>query len=210
MITVQTRQKCSHCHTQGVLLSGAVVKTLAGMRVPAACNYCGEIVILKIAGIDNQRLHDPIFINTEIHLDTQTQVTIEGHYPAIEEYEIPQHCPPRIASTFREAIESLNGKKYETSIFLCGKALDISTKSMDTAWSLEKRLKKLAADGKITSDMADWAEEIRLDRNTAAHEDFELTEADAKDAVTFTEAFLTYVYSLPALINSRRANRKPS
>ena len=78
---------------------------------------------------------------------------------------------------------------------------------MDQSWKLEKRLKALAENGKITSDMANWAEEIRLDRNTAAHEDFVLSETDATDIVSFTKAFLTYMYSLPALIESRRAKR---
>lgn len=207
MITIHTRQKCTHCQTEGVMLTGYVRKTLAGIRVAAECNYCGEIIVLKIDGLDPKSLDDPFFINNIINLDTQDQVSIEGHYPTLQGIDIPLHCPPRIAATFRDAIENQHRHKYETAIFLCGKALDLATKSMDQSWKLEKRLKTLALSGKITADMADWAEEIRLDRNTAAHEDIQLTEADAQDIVTFTEAFLTYVYSLPALINSRRAKR---
>lgn len=189
------------------MLTGYARLTLAGVRVAAECNYCGEITVMKIEGLDRNSLDDPIFFNKVINLDIQSQVSIEGHYPALQDIDVPLHCPPRISATFRDAVESLHRKKYETAIFLCGKTLDLSTKSMDQAWKLEKRLKTLAETGKITTDMANWAEEIRLDRNMAAHEDIQFTEADAQDAVTFTEAFLTYVYSLPALIDSRRANR---
>lgn len=206
MATFHTRQKCTHCQTQGVLLSGEGVETMAGVRVPAECNYCGEIMVLKLRGVPGAYL-DSAYGHIIVNLDTNTLMSIDGYYPVIEGFAVPQHCPKKVESTFRESIENLQRGNFETAIFLCGRALDLSTKAMDQAWKLEKRLKQLAADGKITTDMANWAEEIRLDRNTATHEEHDFTEGEATDIVTFTEAFLTYVYSLPALISSRRAKR---
>jgi HEPN domain-containing protein len=125
-------------------------------------------------------------------------------YPQDMKREVPNDVPEKIGNAYEEALDNLHRGKYETSVLLCGKALDLSTKGMDAAWKLDQRLKKLAADGKITAAMADWAQEIRVDRNAAIHEDEDFTQKDAEDIVTFTEAFLTYIYTLPALINSRR------
>lgn len=210
MFTLNTRQKCPHCNTEGVMFTGNALNTDAGVRAPVECSYCGEMVVLKVGGLSEKMDTDQatnMFISTVINLDTRYDVWIDDSYPIVKDVETPPHCPERISDTFREALENLQRKKYETAIFLCGKTLDISTRSMDQSWKLEKRLKVLADKGKITADMASWAEEIRLDRNTAAHEDFVLSETDATDIVSFTEAFLTYMYSLPALIESRRAKR---
>tara|TARA_R100001230_G_C5630583_1_gene138330 strand:- start:104 stop:709 length:606 start_codon:yes stop_codon:yes gene_type:complete len=181
-----------------------------GCHVPLSCPYCEEIVVV------------PVFLDYDAYnhvcaVAPQTTYNISNGsagcviagqpYPAKTTTKAPDHVPEKIARAFIEAQENLNKGNLETCVLLCGKAMDLSTKSFDSTWKLERRLKKLATEGMLTRDMADWAEEIRLDRNTAIHEDHDFTPDQAKAIVSFTEAFLTYIYTLPAMVEAHRASK---
>ena len=93
------------------------------------------------------------------------------------------------------------------------KSLDVSTKIVspsDKDLTLFKRINKLVEAGLLTTAMGDWSHEIRLDGNDAVHDEEPETEADAKACRRFTEAFLTYAFSLPALVQESRAKRDMS
>jgi hypothetical protein len=182
-----------------------VLRAGPSYRVPLVCPHCHEIVIVGGQGTyeyEKTTFKETVVFNLDNPQSYFTRTWVQ--YPKEIGREIPDDVPEKIGNTYEEALDNLHRRKYETSILLCGKALDLATKGMDPAWKLEQRLKKLAAEGKITAAMAGWAQEIRLDRNTAIHEDEDFTQKDADDIVTFTEAFLTYIYTLPALIDSRR------
>jgi len=90
------------------------------------------------------------------------------------------------------------------------KSLDVATREKApgaAGKTLVKRIDALAVDGLITTDMRDWAHEIRLGGNEAAHEDEPFEAADADRLYKFTDAFLRYAYTLPALV---KANKSPS
>ena len=48
--------------------------------------------------------------------------------------------------------------------------------------------------------MKKWAHEIRLGGNEALHEPEDFTREEAERLQTFTELFLTYAFSLPAML----------
>ncbi|MFJ5253770.1 DUF4145 domain-containing protein [Pseudomonas sp. NPDC088414] len=197
---------CPHCKTtKSGMRSTSLIFNGIDYRVPLTCPHCDEIVIVG-ADADTKFERTAWTASTVFNLDDRNSVIQRQHlqYPKDMKREVPDDVPEKIGNTYEEALDNLHRGKYETSILLCGKAMDLATKGMDQTWKLEKRLKTLAADGKITAAMADWAQEIRIDRNAAIHEDDEFTQRDAEDIVAFTEAFLTYIYTLPALINSRR------
>jgi hypothetical protein len=54
--------------------------------------------------------------------------------------------------------------------------------------------------------MKEWAQHIRLDANDATHEPEEFSEEDAKRLQVFAEMFLTYAFTLPAML--KRATGK--
>ena len=197
---------CPHCKTtKSGMRSDVVIRAGARFRVPLVCPHCTEIVIVGADATDHYRkttFADTVVFNLDNPNSHITRTVIQ--YPKVTVKEVPDGVPEKIGNTYEEALDNFRRKKYETSVLHCGKTLDLATKGMDTSWKLEKRLKTLASDGKITSAMADWAEEIRIDRNTAIHDGEDFSEKDAHDILTFTEAFLNYIYTLPALINSRR------
>jgi Domain of unknown function (DUF4145) len=57
----------------------------------------------------------------------------------------------------------------------------------------------------ITRELKDWAHEIRLGGNDAAHDEDRLEEAEADELLDFVELYLTYVYSLPKRLLERKA-----
>ncbi|RQZ18378.1 DUF4145 domain-containing protein [Burkholderia sp. Bp9031] len=71
------------------------------------------------------------------------------------------------------------------------------------AWKLEKRIDKLATEGKITKDIQAWAHRVRLDGNDALHEEEEFTKESAGELMEFTRLLLTYLYTLPEKIRLR-------
>jgi len=56
----------------------------------------------------------------------------------------------------------------------------------------------------VTSAMKQWAHAIRKIGNDAAHEDEPFSAADAEALHSFTELFLTYTFTLPAMLDERR------
>jgi hypothetical protein len=92
------------------------------------------------------------------------------------------------------------------------KALDVGTKILDPSsknLTLFKRIDDLSDKGLITEAMRDWSHEIRLDGNDAVHDEQPETPADAAAMQKFTEAFLTYAFSLPTMVAENRAKRLP-
>lgn len=202
---------CPHCKVQKASFTGwAILATESETesRAPLSCPHCHEVVVFKVmhrAGF-RDAFHQ---YDEKYNLNSRDSgIYLMGHYPTGTVHSAPADVPERIGKFFIEAQENLVGGKFETCILLCGKVLDIATKGLDQTWSLERRLKKLATDGKITADMADWAEEIRLDRNEAAHADEDFDKDDASEIMGFTQAFLNYVYTLPALVEDRRTKRE--
>ncbi len=209
MTEFHQKLQCPYCRTEAVLFSGyGFTRTKAGTLVMLTCGYCGEAVISKLTHDSDEYI---VFSGNPGPFDlddTTTPVLSVRTIPEPETVEAPADCPSRIANAYKQAVVNLAQGHYETCVILCGRALDLATKEMDPTWKLEKRLKKLSADNRITANMADWAHEIRLDRNIAAHEEHDFSRESAEEILGFTEAFLNYVYTLPALIERRRAVRE--
>ncbi len=197
---------CPHCKTQKSSFTGNHYTVISGsyLRVPLSCSHCQEMVIAQVTKRYDDA-HDGI-----IRLGRNGGYILNDFYPRVVTHQEPKGVPERILSTYLKAIDNRSRTHYDVVVMLCGKVLDLATKDMDQTWSLEKRLKKLASDGKLAPQMSEWAEEIRLDRNVAAHHDDEFTQAEADQILGFTEAFLTYLYSLPEMIHERRRERDVS
>jgi hypothetical protein len=74
--------------------------------------------------------------------------------------------------------------------------------------NLNVKLDNLQQDGHIDSRLLDWAHEIRLIGNEAAHDiNIPVTKLDAKDVLEFTEAILIYVFSLTKRFEAMKERR---
>ena len=86
------------------------------------------------------------------------------------------------------------------------KSLDVALKKVhpEGKGTLEKRINLLPDALGITPAMKAWAHNIRDLGNDAAHEEEPFTEDEAKALQSFSELFLTYVFTLPGMIEERK------
>lgn len=114
--------------------------------------------------------------------------------------------PPRAAKFFIEAKEDFSRGRYETSAMNCRKVIDIATKNLHLKDEdkLVRRISALRETGLITQEMADWAHIVRIDTNGAVHSDEEFSKEEVDQLLKFTEVFLTYSFTLPAMVSAKR------
>jgi hypothetical protein len=74
---------------------------------------------------------------------------------------------------------------------------------------LGAKIKKLAASGKLTTDLAEWSDHIRDLGNDATHEETPLTRKELEELRGFTEMVLRYLFTLPNMIKKRRGEKLP-
>jgi hypothetical protein len=115
--------------------------------------------------------------------------------------------PTKIAVTYIESCDNKQAQHYETSAILARKVIDLATKVLrgEAAKSekLYQRIDALREEGVITEAMADWAHAVRLDGNGPTHSDEDVNEVEATNLLNFTEAFLLYSFTLPAMVSRR-------
>ena len=88
----------------------------------------------------------------------------------------------------------------------CRKVIDIATKNLHLKDEdkLVRRISALRETGLITQEMADWAHIVRIDTNGAVHSDEEFSKEEVDQLLKFTEVFLTYSFTLPAMVSAKR------
>ena len=91
---------------------------------------------------------------------------------------------------------------------LCASSVDAMLKEKNYKdGSLYQRIDKAAENHLITSEMAKWAHEVRLDANDQRHADesAELPEeADAQKCIEFTKALGEFLFVLPGRVERGR------
>ncbi|HCH6701155.1 TPA: DUF4145 domain-containing protein [Enterobacter chengduensis] len=135
---------------------------------------------------------------------------VQCTYPVAASFQAPDATPDRVGKFFVEAKENYSRGNYETCGALCRKVIDLATKQMAiaediSAWKLQKRMEQLKAKGAITQEMFDWADIVRLDGNEQTHSEDEFDSHSAKAVMDFTETFLLYAFTLPAMVQAKRA-----
>lgn len=124
--------------------------------------------------------------------------TVVDVQPKANPTEIPAYLPPNVAKAFKEGCDVLKIAPNAA----CGafrRALELALKDLSPdidAWKLEKRIDKMATEGKLTSALRDWAHKLRLDGNQAVHEE-DVTQSEAKEVESLARFVLMYLFTLP-------------
>lgn len=207
----QFRTDCPHCSTTGAGFTVAFQwrgkESWERAQLLAVCGVCGRgsIVLSRhLAGIEHPDLctHDTSFPGSDY--------VIEARWPSAT-LSIPESTPDAIAHFYRQGLENLGARRWDAAGAMFRKTLDVATKALDPdlkKLSLFHRIERLAEDGMLTPAMRAWSHEIRLDGNDAVHDETPETEADATVTQRFAEAFLTYAFTLPAMVEANRAKRE--
>ncbi|MBX3519072.1 MAG: DUF4145 domain-containing protein [Xanthobacteraceae bacterium] len=137
---------------------------------------------------------------------------VVSFWPDPPKPNVPELLPPDVARIYLQAERNftIDGNE-EASGTMYRKALDIGLKKIDgtLTGTLYARIKALAAAGKLTTDIAAWADIIRDDGNDAAHEEAPISRDDLAQLRNLSEMVLRYLFSLPNAVKKRRGEKLP-
>ncbi|CAG0947290.1 hypothetical protein ANRL1_03917 [Anaerolineae bacterium] len=120
--------------------------------------------------------------------------------------------PNTIKSAYDQAARSFSASLFEPCVLMCRKCLEATCKNLRAKGrDLNSKLQSLFDGGHIDSRLLNWAHEIRLIGNEAAHDpDTKVSKRDARDVLDFTEAILIYIFSLTSRFEAFRVRRANS
>ncbi len=126
-------------------------------------------------------------------------------YPASREAD--SNVPDKARAFLNQALQSLHAPAG--SVMLAASAVDAMLKAKQYATgSLYNRIDQAASDHVITSEMALWAHEVRLEANDQRHADAAAalpTEEEARRVLEFAFALAELLFVLPARVKRGRA-----
>jgi glutamate-1-semialdehyde aminotransferase len=121
--------------------------------------------------------------------------------------------PPEIQADRDEAWSCFYGSDFRAAVIMGRAAIQRAVRRLDAdAAGLKAELNDLLNKGVITKSLKEWADEVRIAGDEAAHpEDLGAVNRDeAHESLTFMDAFLDHAIALPAKRDARKAARKPS
>ena len=123
----------------------------------------------------------------------------------------PEYTPASVANFFGQGMDNLHGN-WDAAGTMFRKALDVGLKAkfpdISRTLSLFQRIEKAEETGGLTPELAEWAHQIRLDGNDAAHEEEPFSKEDAENLHTFTDLVFRYLFTLPGML--AKAQQEPS
>lgn len=213
---------CPHCVTEN---SGFEVRTYYENKkyrdesifsILATCNTCDRSIISDIKVHDSNSYNAELIKKFRAKLDSPTYYNLNEAYPGHINFqpnnqleaEIPEYLPERVIDELKTAEElymqvqakpnfiKVSGNAYRATLerALCELAEN------DARARLDKRIENLFNNGKLTKDLKNFALHIRSLSGDASHtyNDFSLDELD--ELRLFTQLFLRYTFTLPAMI----------
>lgn len=112
-------------------------------------------------------------------------------------FHINPIIPERLRKALQESILCYKAQSFTATVIMCRRTIEgfclikgVKEKNLDTA------IKKLNELGHINNQLYEWANELRLAGNEAAHNiEMQFTSLDAKDILDFTIAILDFTFS---------------
>ena len=123
---------------------------------------------------------------------------------------LSEALPDSVKTAYEQAARCMNASLFEPCVLMSRKCLEAVCRALNAKGrDLHARLANLHDAEHIDSRLLNWAHQVRVIGNEAAHDvDVPVTKEDARDAFEFTEAILIYVFSLTKrfeLLKARRA-----
>lgn len=186
------------------------------------CDHPGAAVLRQMGG-------------NASHLLSATQGDVEKagwrilhRWPKPTPPDIPQFLPPTVERYYWQAANVLATTPMprddeptfaDTAVIMCRRTLEAALQDIgdgsDERLPLAARIRRLADDGRITRDLADWADHIRQLGNDAVHGPEPLPPgpegvAQAQIVLEFTRLVLMYLYTLPGMVEAARNTTRAS
>lgn len=210
---------CAHCGKADVQFT-SIACTPSNLRATTGASYVWNVHMTcnactgPIAVMVETQFASPSVANVHVTVPgafgphNNDYVRVRAVFPAPSLPTVPNDVPANIGKTFVEAKHNLNPGSHgspETCEILCRKVLDTATKRLKPdIGNFNARINALKEEGVITPAMADWAHIVRIDANESTHTEEETTRESAQELLNFTETFLLYAFTLPAMVSNRR------
>jgi len=199
----QLSRECPHCKAEKI---GFAPRGLVSIKPSSnltllflQCEGCGQVIIATIAGL-------PSGVQSWMNGQSSEPGRVIGVYPASEALKCPADVPPKVSSAFLSGLDNLgrnNGSNAAGAMFR--RSIELAARHVDpeapAGLNLKGRIERLP-DTLVTPSMKQWAQHIRLEGNDAVHGPDDYSDKDAKDLRTFAELFLTYAFTLPAMLKT--------
>lgn len=135
---------------------------------------------------------------------------LEESHPKPTPSRIPAHATDALKNYFGQAADAARRGNWDASGAMSRKVVDVSTQQLLGAeakkfGNIQGRIDALAAKHALTPDLQEWAHQVRLGGNDAAHDEDPFTQPEAEELLDFVELYLTYVYTLPGRLAERKA-----
>lgn len=130
---------------------------------------------------------------------------VAGVWPE-DNVSTPADLPSNVAKFFEQGAQNEKSENWDAAGAMFRKSLDVATKILDpdnAGKTLFQRINLLSQAGRLTSDLALWAHEVRIDGNESVHGDDPETADDVAAIHQFCRAVLLYCFTLPALVAAR-------
>ncbi len=207
IIGTQFKADCPYCLTRSVAFTvTAVIRWKRFLEdehydVFARCGYpsCGRGIIKTVGMRENG-------------LSLTYKLAIDGNpsriVPRFPSPYAPLHTPDRAARCFKQGRDSNLSRNWDAAGAMFRKALDVGLKHKfpELSGSLFERIQQAKENGGLTKDLAEWAHEIRMEGNTAVHDEDEYKEEEAKPLEAFTDMVFRYLFTLPAMVQEKKGD----
>ena len=179
---------CPHCGTQKVGFSchgsqGRSVETEYEWNTLFVCRQCRMGIVVRFSHYRNMDPKDCIG-------DPRTDgFNLESVHPEPIIPSAPDHVPDPLAKNYVEALKNLKSGQFNSAGIMFRRVLEIATKQLAPGTNqdnLSKRISKLVANGKISSEMGELADCIRDEGNAATHEVDDFDKESAEQIYEFT------------------------
>ena len=197
---------CPHCLTNHIGLHIAAYQAMSAYKgtVHLSCPKCDLPSCGVVEGNGDVSMSSWGSSSGDI---LQWGWTLVEFWPEISGPHIPENLPPDVERIYLQAERNFpTAGNEEAAGTMYRKALDVGLKKIDPTATgvLKQRIKKLAAAGKLTADIAEWSDHVRDLGNDAAHEEDPPTRAELSDLRSFTEMVMRYLFTLPAMVTARK------
>ena len=163
----------------------------------ALCNRCHNPFLLERVGIEQ--------------FDAGTEKRAQILFPDTGIREI-ENLPERVRRPLEQAKRSFSAALYEPSAIMFRKCLEAVCAELNASGrNLKEKISELHRHGHIDSRLYQWADNVRVVGNDAAHDlDVQVSRDDVRDIGDLTEAILMYVFSLNVRFQQFMQRRTPA
>jgi hypothetical protein len=183
--------ECDICNA--IVESQIIASYTQEMEFDWVCN-------LKFSLCKCSQCSSPILVQQELDFNHAAQDLDWGLpqklYPG-NLFHINPVIPDKLRQGLIECVKCYKAAAYTATVIMCRKTLEsFAVQKGIKEKNLSITIKKLKDSGVINEQLYEWADELRLAGNKAAHDmDESFDELDAKDIMDFTIAILDFTYS---------------